>query len=160
MGPPGSGKSRFARLLGERLNLPVVHLDAHYWQPGWVLPDKEAWRGQVAALADGAEWIMDGNYSRTLDLRLARAEGVVWLECPTLISLCRVLWRAISGYGRTRPDMQADCPERIDPEFIRYVWTFQRARRPEIEKTIAEAGLPVVRLDGKRAVAAYISAVA
>jgi len=160
MGPPGAGKSRFARLLGEKLGLPVIHLDAHYWQPGWVPPDRDAWRVQAAALVNAEAWVMDGNYSRTLDLRLARAQGVVWLECPTFTSLRRILWRAINDYGRTRPDMQADCPERIDPVFIRYAWTFQRDRRPEIEKMIAETGLPVTRLDGKTAVAAYLAAAA
>ena len=160
MGPPGAGKSRFAHLLGEKLRVPVIHLDAHYWQPGWVLPDREEWRVQVAALVNGTEWIMDGNYSHTLDLRLARAQGVVWLECPRLTSLRRILWRSISGYGKTRPDMQADCPERIDPEFIRYVWTFQRDRRPEIETILAVGRLPMIRLDGKDAVAAYLAAAA
>jgi adenylate kinase family enzyme len=158
MGSPGSGKSRFARLLGTKLSLPIIHLDAHYWQPGWVLPDRDAWRACVGNLAAGDGWIMDGNYSNTLDLRVERADGVIWLECPRRTCLRRVLWRSIRGFGKTRPDMQPDCRERIDPEFIRYVWNFQGKTRPEIERRLAESGLPVTRLRGKSEVAAYLAA--
>src|SRR5262245_48020640 len=78
VGPAGSGKSTLARQLGEALDLPVIHLDALFWQPGWHKPSREAWHEQVRHLVRGERWILDGIYSDTLDLRLAAADAVVF----------------------------------------------------------------------------------
>ena len=75
VGCPGAGKSTFARRLGEKLPLPVVHLDFHYWRSGWTLPALQGWRDQCAALAAAPDWIMDGNYSRTFDIRMPSAKS-------------------------------------------------------------------------------------
>jgi adenylate kinase family enzyme len=69
-GAPGTGKSTLARAIGARLGLPVIHLDAEYWRPGWVAPAQEEWLAQVTALAARDAWVMDGNYSATWHLRL------------------------------------------------------------------------------------------
>ncbi|HEY5008664.1 MAG TPA: hypothetical protein VII42_11705, partial [Caulobacteraceae bacterium] len=85
LGNAGSGKSTLARRLGERLRLPVVHLDVLFWEPGWTEPDNEAFRTRVRAAIAGDDWISEGNYlSRTFDLRLPRAELVIWMDTPRL----------------------------------------------------------------------------
>ena len=76
-GMMGSGKSTFARTLGATTGLPVIHLDLHYWRPGWVRPTDDDWREQQRSLLSGDAWIVDGNYNETLPLRLERAETVV-----------------------------------------------------------------------------------
>lgn len=65
IGCGGAGKSTLARQLGEATGLPVIHLDAHYWRPGWVETPKETWRAAVDELIAADAWIMDGNYSGT-----------------------------------------------------------------------------------------------
>src|SRR5262249_2729981 len=77
IGGPGTGKSTLARHVGERLGLPVVHLDRHYWSPGWVAPEAAEWRRRVAELAGAEAWVMDGNYSATFDLRLPHAQALI-----------------------------------------------------------------------------------
>ena len=66
IGSGGSGKSTFARRLGARLSLEVIHLDAHHWRAGWVAPPKDEWRRQVEELTRRESWVMDGNFSGTL----------------------------------------------------------------------------------------------
>src|SRR5262245_28035011 len=61
-GPNGAGKSTLARILGERLCLPVVHLDALFWNPGWVPTEKNQFREKVAKAAAASMWVIDGNY--------------------------------------------------------------------------------------------------
>jgi adenylate kinase family enzyme len=83
---PGSGKSTFSKALSARTGLPLVHLDLHYWRPGWVRPFDDEWRAQQRSLLEGDAWIADGNYHETLDLRLERADTVVvlataWWRC-------------------------------------------------------------------------------
>jgi adenylate kinase family enzyme len=140
VGCAGAGKTTFARRLGETLKLPVVSLDFHFWRPGWQSPDRAEWRQQVTTLAAMPDWIMDGNYSNTYDLRMPRADSLIWLDYPRGICMRRVLARTIRGYGRSRPDLPQDCPERFDFAFLRYVWDFPRKHRPRIAGGIEQFG--------------------
>ena len=87
IGSSGAGKSTLARRLGERTGLPVVHLDEHFWRPGWVETSRGEWRAVQTALCAQDAWIMDGNYSGTLDVRLARADTVVFLDLPRRVTI-------------------------------------------------------------------------
>src|SRR5688572_16570866 len=69
-GLPGAGKSTLSLALGAAMGLPVIHLDLHFWKPGWVAPSEAEWRETQAAVLAGDAWIADGNYHETLDLRL------------------------------------------------------------------------------------------
>src|SRR5688572_30960534 len=69
IGSGGAGKSTFARRLGKILSIEVIHLDSIYWRPGWIETPKQEWKKRVEHLIAGDSWIMDGNYSGTLQLR-------------------------------------------------------------------------------------------
>jgi len=148
VGCGGAGKSRLARLLGQKLALPVIHLDVHFWRPGWQAPEHEAWRAQLSALVAGSNWVMEGNYINTFDIRMPRADSLVWLDYPRTTCMRRVLMRTLKGYGRTRPDLAPECPERFDREFLSFVWNFQRTQNPRIVAGIDQFGghLHVTRL--------------
>jgi adenylate kinase family enzyme len=130
MGCPGAGKSTLARQLGDRMGIPVIHLDKLYWQPGWVEPGRDAWLAVVTGAVQGESWIMDGHYGSTLDLRLGAADTVILLDFPRYICLWRVINRVIRTRGRTRADMGAGCKEKVDWEFLRFIWNFPREQLP------------------------------
>ena len=132
IGSGGAGKSMVSARLGERLGLPVIHLDAHYWQPAWVEPPKAVWEQTVRRLLSGEAWVMDGNYGGTLDLRLAAADTVVFLDLPRWRCLGRVLRRRVRFHGRSRPDMAPGCSERLTSSFVRWIWNYPRDRRPRL----------------------------
>lgn len=140
LGPCGAGKSFMARALGERLGLPVVHLDAEYWQPGWREPDAGAWATRAAAIRAEQRWIIDGNYLDSLDARLDRADVAVVLDYRRRVHVPRMLWRVASTYGRVRSDMAEGCPEQVDLEFFRYTWTYRKARLPRIIRAVSNRG--------------------
>jgi energy-coupling factor transporter ATP-binding protein EcfA2 len=75
IGSGGAGKSTFARQLAALTGLPVIHLDRHYWRPGWERTPTAEWNGIVQALAAGASWIIDGNYTRLGGLWPIKEEG-------------------------------------------------------------------------------------
>jgi adenylate kinase family enzyme len=132
MGPPGSGKSTLARRLGTRLDLPVVHMDVLFWHPGWIESDDATFRARIAAAAAEDRWIIDGNYSRHLDLRLPRADMLIWLDFPRRIYFPRTVFRMLKNYGRERGDIGPGCPERFDLPFFRdWVWTYPVRGRPK-----------------------------
>jgi adenylate kinase family enzyme len=161
LGNSGSGKSTLARRLGERLNLPVVHLDVLFWEPGWKEPDNQAFRARVSAAIAGDEWICEGNYvGRTFDLRLPRADQVIWLDTPTLTCVRRVLVR--SALAKPRADLAAGCEEGFFDndffEFLTYTWRFDRKSRPRIEaaREAIAPGTPVLHLKGRREIDSFL----
>ena len=129
IGSPGAGKSTLARRLATRLGLPLIHLDREYFGPGWTAPTKAEWREKVAALAARPEWIMDGNYASTFDIRIPRATDVVWLDLPRWQCSLSVLWRVAKNYGRVRGDLGPDCVERFDWSFMRWIWSYPETMR-------------------------------
>ena len=95
VGMAGSGKSTFSRRLGAKTGLPVIHLDLHFWKPGWVAPSEDEWRDIQRALLSGDKWIVDGNYHETLELRLALADTVVFMDTPWFVCARRALLRGV-----------------------------------------------------------------
>jgi len=91
----GSGKSTLARALHEKTDLPLIYLDQHYWLPNWRESTKEVWEVKVRGLTAGEQWIIDGNYSGTMNIRLARADTIVYLDFPTWKCLYRVIKRIV-----------------------------------------------------------------
>lgn len=138
LGCPGSGKSTFSAKLGQRTGIPVIHLDAHFWKPGWIECDREEWKGIVAHLMEQESFIMDGNYPGTLDMRLPPSDTVIMFDYSRYLCLYRVLKRRIMNHGRTRADMGKDCPESLDFDFIKYVWNFRKNNRTKIMNKLEE----------------------
>src|SRR5213596_1104817 len=93
IGSGGAGKSTAAMEIASRLNLPLIHLDALYWNPGWRATETNEWERRVRGLIVEDAWVMDGNYGGTLDLRLQRCDTVVFLDLPRLTCLGRVVRR-------------------------------------------------------------------
>lgn len=124
-----------------------MHLDRHYWRPGWTEPGQDDWRARIEALAAEPRWIMDGNYGGSLDLRLRRADAVFVLDMPRWLCLSRVVFRTCRHLGRTREDMTEGCPERFDGAFLHYVWTYNRDHRPRLQRALDgfEGALRVLR---------------
>lgn len=104
LGPAGSGKSTLARRLGERLGIPVFHLDAINWEPGWKALPMDTFRSRLREAISRNSWITDGNYAiLSFDLRMPRADLVIWVERPALHCAWRVIRRAIGAIsGETR----------------------------------------------------------
>lgn len=94
-GLAGSGKSTFAKALAASSDLPLIHLDLEFWQPGWTAPSDGEWEAIQRRALDGDRWIADGNYSETLPLRLDRADTVVVLDTPWPVCFVRALRRGI-----------------------------------------------------------------
>lgn len=144
IGCSGAGKSTLARKLGEKTGLTVVHLDALFWEPGWVESSKEVFDARLMAELEKPAWIIDGNYARTLPVRLQKCDAVIYLDFPRWLCIFGVLKRVLTTYGTVRPDMPEGCPERFDWEFLKWVWNFNARNR---EKMFAQLQtLPPERL--------------
>ena len=135
IGPGGSGKSVLARRLGDMLGVEVIHLDALFWKPGWVETDFDEWQRTVEELAGRRSWIIDGNYGRTMEVRLAAADTVIFLDFPRLTCLWRVIKRLLQYWDGSRPDIAPGCDERFDREYLRFlkwIWGYPTRSRPQV----------------------------
>jgi adenylate kinase family enzyme len=133
IGSGGAGKSTFSRKLGELLRIPVIHLDSIYWKPNWEETPPAEWTEIVQKLLNRDSWIMDGNYSRTRGMRLQACDTVIWLDTPRRICLYRVVKRALIHRNKVRPDMAAGCTERLNWEFIKWVWRYPERSGKRLE---------------------------
>jgi adenylate kinase family enzyme len=136
IGPGGAGKSTLANQLGSVLNIEVLHLDKFYWHPGWIETPKDEWLTKLEALLRRESWVMDGNYSGTLDVRFKSCDTVVFLDLPRTGCLWRVLKRSVIYRGKSRPDMADGCPERLTLEFILWIWNYSKRTRPKVVRMI------------------------
>lgn len=159
LGSPGSGKSTLSLAISKKINVPVIHLDQHFWQAGWVETEADDWRDKVLELSQRSSWIMDGNYRATMDLRLSKADTVIFLDTPRVICLWRVTVRFLLTtfrIDRTRADMAVNCPERLDTGFLEYIWKFSRAHGGRLMKSLSHFEGTMITLKTKKDVATYI----
>ncbi len=129
IGCPGSGKSRLAIKLHEITGIPLHHLDLMYWNSDRTTVSRDIFLDRLGKVLSGDEWIIDGNYASTMDMRMDACDTVIFLDFPTDVCLLGITERR----GKPRPDMpwieSTDC---IDSEFTEYVREFTSKNRPEI----------------------------
>ena len=136
IGCGGAGKSTLARALGEKTGLPVIHLDKLFWKPGWVESTQEEIDGIIQREISKDRWIIDGNYNRTLTMRMERCDTVIYLDFSRFACLRGVIKRILTTHGTVRPDMGAGCPERFDLDFLKWVWNFNKTKRRQYHEML------------------------
>jgi adenylate kinase family enzyme len=140
IGSSGSGKSTLARSLGHTLHIDVIHLDKHFWHPGWVPTDPNTWQATVRKMVQSPSWIIDGNYRGTLEIRMKAADTVIFLDMPRLVCMWRAIKRRLKYAYIARPDMTSGCDEQIfDPSlfnFLRRIWNYPYRARPDIQERL------------------------
>lgn len=132
IGNAGSGKTQFAKRLAEIMNLPLIHLDKEFWQPGWRETPRELWLEKHKKLIEDDEWIIDGNYSSNLKERFLLADAVLFLDISRPRCYINLLKRYAKNKGQERDDLPEDCPEFLRPDQFRKVWFFPGSSRNRI----------------------------
>ena len=157
VGCSGSGKSTLARKLAEATGLPLVHLDRLWWREGWQHISREEFDVLLRAEVEKDQWIIDGNFDRTMDIRLEKCDAVIFFDLPRMVCIMSVIKRVISSYGRTRPDMGSGCPERFDLSFLKFVWNFNRDKRGKCLSRIAASGKTLYHIRSRKELPALIA---
>lgn len=122
------------------LGIDAIHLDKVLWKPGCRLSDPEEEPAAVRELLDRPRWIMDGNYTASLPLRLAQADTVIFIDFSRFRCIARAFKRLFHFRGKTRPDMGANCPEQLNFSFLRWIWNYPRSERPELLRQLQAHG--------------------
>lgn len=136
IGPGGAGKSTLAREISKRLGLPVYHLDVYFWKPGWRESSDTEWQAIQKQIIKNQQWIMDGNYEESIEIRLEACDTVVFLNFSRVLCLYRVYKRYFQFRGKTRTDINEGCPERVSLPFIQWIWNYPKQSAPEIAQKL------------------------
>jgi len=132
-GLPGSGKSTLAMTLSQSLKLPFYHLDKYFYVENWVERDKKDFLTIQQKLVEQDTWIIDGNAIRSLEMRYARADLVLYFCVPRPLCLGRLIKRRFFK-DTSIQDRAKGCRERLPFHLIRYMWTFDHRVRPILEQ--------------------------
>lgn len=127
IGCPGAGKSTFARKLKDRTGLPLFYLDMIWHKADGTNISRDEFDGKIKEIMKKEQWILDGNYIRTLEMRLKECDTVFLLDYP--LELC--LEGASSRIGKERPDMPWVESE-FDLEFRQFIVDFPKDSLPKI----------------------------
>lgn len=127
IGCPGSGKSTFSKALHNITDIPLFNLDMMNWNSDKTTVEKSVFRERLSIIIQKGEWIIDGNYSSTIELRLNAADTVIFLDYPTDTCLSGVRERI----GKVRTDMPWIENEE-DANFIEFIKSFNFQSRPKI----------------------------
>ena len=127
IGCPGSGKSTFSRMLHNKTGIPLYHLDMMYWNEDKTTVEKSVFLERVSDVLEKNEWIIDGNYGSTMELRMAVCDTVFFLDYP--LDVC------LDGIKARRGNPRSDMPwieTEEDAEFIEYIKNFSEQQRPKV----------------------------
>lgn len=160
VGCGGSGKSHLARELGEILDAPVTHLDAVFYDDEWNALPMEKFALVQQDLAARPDWVIDGNYNSTLQIRLEACDTVVLMDVSTIAALWGVISRQIRhGAGHKGNGVH----NRIHWGVLKYVATYRRKMRPRVVSKVDEfaaAHAKVVFLTSRRRTRRWLKQVA
>lgn len=135
IGSGGAGKSTLSLQISKITKIPVVHLDSYYWKPNWEKTPSDKWEAIVQNLINENNWIIDGNYGGTMELRFNKADTIIFLDFPRIKCLFRATKRR---YSKKRVDEIKDCKEMMDWEFIKWIWNYPKNRTPIILNMLKE----------------------
>ena len=131
IGCPGSGKSTFSKELHKKIDIPLFHLDMMYWNEDKTTVDKEIFLEQLNNMLQKEAWIIDGNYSSTMELRLQACDTVFFLDYP--LSWCLDGIKSRKGKPRTDlPWIEAE----DDAEFLEFIKNYNSVSRPTVLKLL------------------------
>ena len=140
IGCPGAGKSTFARKLAAKTGLPLYYLDMIWHRADRTVIGREEFDRQLDTLVMEDEWIIDGNFARTLPKRLAHCDTVVFFDLP--LEVC--IEGAKSRLGKERVDMPW-VDDEMDPEVLQWIIDFPRDVVPEIEHHLKNFDKTIIR---------------
>ncbi len=132
IGSPGAGKSTLSRKLSSLLSIDLYHMDKLFWKPDWISVSREELEEKLNQVVNKDSWIIDGNYLNTMDMRIEKADTIIFLDYPLWLCLLGVLKRRFEYSRKARPDITEGCKENLNFEFLKFIVNFSRNQRKEV----------------------------
>lgn len=125
IGCPGSGKSYLSKRIHEATGIPLFHLDNIWWKDDSNHISRDEFDEILTAVMNTESWIIDGDYSRTMERRMN--------ECDTVIFLDYSLAQCLSGIRERENVARDDCPIlTVNQQLIDEVEKYRLEKRPAV----------------------------
>lgn len=154
VGISGTGKSRFAKLLSEKLNLPVVNLDSIFWKENWVEEDETTVEQMIAKEIAKERWIIEGYIEPLSRQRVEAVDTVIYLDYLGYQAARGGLARMLKHSKTPRPEMPKGNVDKLSYKFLKSL--YRRDERSEIERAIKGYD-NVIRLKNRPATKRYLA---
>lgn len=128
IGCPGSGKSTFSKALHKITGISLHHLDMLFWNEDKTTVDKAVFVERLSQILKTDEWIIDGNYASTMQMRLIECDTVFFLDYPLEVCMSGIEERK----GKKRSDMPWTEKGKSDEEFIEFIKNYNLQSRPQV----------------------------
>lgn len=138
IGGNGSGKTTFSLELAKKLKIPLIHLDQYFWKGNWENMSNNEFDSFLIQELQKPQWIIDGNYNRTLPIRINYCDTIFYFDFSTIYCILGITIRTIKNYGKNRFDMGGNCPEKFDINFYKNVILFNRKYRKQQYQILQE----------------------
>ena len=153
IGCPGSGKSTVSRALHNKTGIPLYHLDMMYWNADKTTVEKSVFFERLSSVLEKDEWIIDGNYGSTMELRMAACDTVIFLDYPLDICLDGIKERR----GKPRSDMPWIETEE-DAEFIEFIKNYNEQQKPKVLELFKKySGKNIIILESREQADAFLN---
>ena len=160
IGCAGSGKTTLANQLNIITKIPIIHMDNHYWTANWGRKSDAEWNEIVEKLCQQPQWIMDGNYSKTMLTRFKHASTVIYLDMPRWKCMTRVIIRRFRlFYNKRRKDIPSNCHERINLKFYLWIWNYRKKARTNTLDLLSNYSGVIYHLKSKRDITTFVNSV-
>ena len=128
IGCPGSGKSTFSKSLHKITKIPLYHLDMLFWNEDKTTVEKSLFLDRLLKITETDEWIIDGNYASTMELRIQKCDTVIFLDYPLDVCLNGIMERK----GKPRSDIPWIEGDEDDAEFVEFIKNYNLQSRPKV----------------------------
>ena len=128
IGCPGSGKSTFSKALHKITDIPLFHLDMIFWNADKTTVEKTVFLDRLLKIVQKDEWIIDGNYASTMELRMQACDTIIFLDYPLDVCLNGIKERK----GKPRSDLPWIEPDEDDVEFLEFIKNYNSQSRPKV----------------------------
>lgn len=128
IGCPGSGKSTFSKSLHKITKIPLYHLDMLFWNEDKTTVEKSIFLERLSTILEKEEWIIDGNYGSTMELRMEKCDTVIFLDYPLEVCLNGIKERK----GKPRSDMPWIESDEEDAEFVDFIKNYNSQSKPKV----------------------------
>ena len=133
LGCSGSGKSTFSIKLHEKTDLPLYHLDNIWWKADRTHISRDEFDDRLSDLVSSDSWIIDGDYSRTYEKRIAACDTVFFLDYGEQVCMDGIIGRV----GQDRPDMPWT-ENKLDPELVKLVEQYEEENKPVLRELFSK----------------------
>lgn len=145
-GISGAGKTTLAKKLAQQFGYEALYLDSYLWKENWTICSNEELFKKLDAKTAGDCWILEGALLKVVRRYISQVDIVIWLRPKRHTAIFRILKRAILNFGQVREEFAPGCNERIDFEFLKWVWSYPKSKDPELIKIFEDSGVQVLEL--------------